>query len=147
MLHATLIELAGVGILLTGKSGSGKSDLALRLIENKGAVLVADDVVEVECAGGKIYGCAPTAIAGMLEVRGIGIVKYPYYKRAEVRLVIHLVDKSEDVERMPKVHTVTILGLEIKQIDLYAKENSAPDKVMAAARLFVDGFREIQKKC
>ena len=82
MLHATLVQLEQKGILLLGKSGAGKSDLALRLIENKGAVLVADDVVVLQTENGHLYGQAAENLRGMLEVRGIGIVPYPVLEKS-----------------------------------------------------------------
>lgn len=143
-LHATLIALNGKGVLLTGKSGSGKSDLALKLIADKGAMLVADDVVVVEKKYGKIYGKAPQNISGKMEIRGIGIVEYPYLDSAEIVLEISLVDDITKIERLPEKRTDCILGLEIEQIDLYAKENSAPEKVLAA---FERQMKERTKKC
>jgi serine kinase of HPr protein (carbohydrate metabolism regulator) len=144
LLHASLVEISGVGVLITGKSGSGKSDLALRLIENKQAKLVADDVVCVEKTNNQLWGKAPQNIAGMLEVRGVGIVEYPYLERANIQLSVRLVEQIEEIERMPKVNNDLILGLEIKQIALYAKENSAPDKIMAALRLMFGKTTERQ---
>lgn len=136
IIHATLVQLGGKGILLTGKSGSGKSDLALRLIENKAAKLVADDIVEIFEQNGKILGNAPKNMRGLLEVRGVGIVKYPCLKNAQIDMVVYLKDKPENVERMPIIAKDIILGLEINKIDLYAKENSAPEKIAAALRKF-----------
>ncbi len=138
LFHATALIVNDCGVLLMGKSGSGKSDLALRLIENHNAVLVADDAVVVEKTGQKLYARAAANIAGLLEVRGIGLVKYPYIEKTSVDLCVNLTDNAADVERLPEKRTGDILGLEIKQIDLYAKENSAPEKVMAAIRCFND---------
>jgi serine kinase of HPr protein (carbohydrate metabolism regulator) len=134
LLHATLVNLAGKGVLLEGKSGSGKSDLALRLIENKGAKLVADDAVTVEKRGSVLYGSAAADLRGMLEVRGVGIVTYPYMEETPIDLVVRLVDDAAKIERLPLAQKESILGLEIKQIDLYARENSAADKIVAALR-------------
>lgn len=136
IIHATLVQMDGKGILLTGKSGSGKSDLALRLIENRAAKLVADDMVEIFEQNGKIRGNAPKNLSGLLEVRGVGIVKYPCLEKAQIDMVVCLKDKPEDVERMPIIAKDIILGLEINKIDLYAKENSAPEKIAAALRKF-----------
>lgn len=133
-MHATAVAIGDYGVLLTGKSGSGKSDLALRLIETKNAVLVADDAVRVERKGQKLYARAAENVAGLLEVRGVGLVKYPYVAETPVDLCVNLTENAADVERLPEKRTGDILGLEIKQIDLYAKENSAPEKVMAAIR-------------
>ncbi|MBR1825238.1 MAG: HPr kinase/phosphatase C-terminal domain-containing protein [Alphaproteobacteria bacterium] len=142
LLHASLVAFDDYGVLLQGKSGYGKSDLALRLIENKGAVLVADDVVFMEKKEQKLSGKAPQNIAGKLEIRGVGIVDYPYKKEVEPVLNINLVNSADKVERMPKERTTCILGLEIPQIDLYAKENSAPDKVVAVLRCIKKQQRE-----
>ena len=133
-LHATLISWQGNGILLQGKSGSGKSDLALRLIENKNAVLVADDIVYLKTENDKVVGYAAANLSGLLEIRGVGIVKYPYLQSAEVNLCVNLVEEQAVLERMPEKRTDVILGLEIARIDLYAKESSAAEKVVAAVR-------------
>ena len=136
IIHATLVQVEKKGVLLTGKSASGKSDLALRLIENKKAKLVADDVVEVCVQNGKLSGCAPKSIAGLLEVRNIGVVRYPYLSSANVDIIVALKESQEDIQRMPLRQKELILGLEINKIDLYAKENSAPEKIVAALRWF-----------
>ena len=70
--HGTCIAIDGAGVLLRGPSGCGKSDLALRLIDG-GAVLVADDRVSLEARAGDLVASAPDALAGLLEVRGVGI--------------------------------------------------------------------------
>jgi len=134
--HATLIELNGKGILLQGKSQTGKSDLALRLINRYNAVLVADDIVIIENKNGILQGYAPNNLAGLLEIRGLGIVKYPYKIQTEILMSVHLVDSLKKITRMPKICKENILGLEIMQIDLYAKEDSAPDKILAAFLVF-----------
>ena len=134
LLHATAIMIDNCGVLLLGKSGSGKSDLALRLIENNKAVLIADDVVKVVRRGQKLYAEYVQNIAGLLEVRGVGLVRYPYIDCAEVKICVNLSDDITKIERLPEKQTGTILGLEIAQIDLYAKENSAPAKILAAVR-------------
>ncbi|MBR1600754.1 MAG: HPr kinase/phosphatase C-terminal domain-containing protein [Alphaproteobacteria bacterium] len=136
IIHATLISVGGKGVLLIGNSGFGKSDLALRLIESKKAKLVADDVVELWEQNGKVKGCAPQNLAGLLEVRGIGIVTYSYIEKTTVDVIVELKNSLDDIERMPLMQKEMIFGLEINKIDLYAKENSAPDKVVAALRLF-----------
>ena len=144
LMHATLVELDGYGVLLTGKSAVGKSDLALRLIENKKARLVADDVVELKKDRHSIFGRAPQNLRGLLEVRGVGVVCYPHVEEAKISLMIRLTNEATQVERMPKKQYESILGLEIPQIDLYAKENSAPDKIMVALKVLVK--QELQVK-
>ena len=136
IIHATLVSLQNKGVLLKGKSGCGKSDLALRLIESKDAVLVADDMVELNVGNNSLIGRAPQNLAGLLEVRGIGIVRYPYKKESAIDLIVDLQNTRENIERMPIMVKDIILGLEINKIDLYAEENSAPDKIVAALRKF-----------
>ena len=136
IVHATLIEINGKGVLIKGKSQSGKSDLALRLISRYGAFLVADDIVIVAEKDGRLIGSAPDNLAGLLEIRGLGVFKYPYKVQTDIFLVLRLVEERTQIERMPKICKESILGLEIVQIDMYAKEDSAPDKVMAALSMF-----------
>ena len=128
-IHATMLEINGKAVLIKGKSGCGKSDLALRLLADKNIRLVADDVVSLLVENNKVYGKAPQNLRGLLEVRGVGVVKMPYVEQATVDLVVNLVDNPEEIERMPKIAHENILGLEIERIDLYAKECSAPEKV------------------
>ena len=146
LIHGDLVEINGYGVLLTGKSGVGKSDLALRLIENKNAVLVADDMVQLEIRGDKIFGSAPENIKGLLEVRGIGILNLRYKSENKVDLIVNLREDISQIERMPKKQQQNILGVEIVQIDLYAKENSAPEKVMVALRLLATQKDKIEEK-
>jgi len=89
-IYGTCVALSGLGVLLRGPSGSGKSDLALRLIDG-GACLVADDQVELALdAAGRVMAQAPRALAGLLEVRGIGILRMETARTAPVALVVDL---------------------------------------------------------
>src|SRR5260221_4447713 len=97
-IHASCIETAGIGVLLRGPSGSGKSDLALRLID-AGARLVADDRTDLTVDGGRLVASAPATIAGKLEIRGIGIVTMANVARSPVGLAVDLV-ATVDVERL-----------------------------------------------
>lgn len=130
IIHASLVEYNGKGILIRGKTKSGKSDLAFQLIMNKGAHLVADDMVVLSAENDDLYGQAPDNLRGLLEVRGVGIGCFPYTERAKVNLIVDLVEDASHIERMPKDAQESIFGVEIEQIDLYAKENSAPDKIL-----------------
>lgn len=135
-LHATCIAHHGRGVLLTGRSGSGKSDLALRLID-RGAELVSDDYTEVEVIDAQLIARAPREIAGLIEVRGIGIV--PMKSRAEVRVTLHIV-LDADVPRMPEHATmISIAGIDIPSAALAGLEPSAPIKLeMLLARVLED---------
>lgn len=129
-IHATAVAVAGVGVLLRGGSGSGKSDLALRLID-RGAVLVSDDYSCVSAYAGTVLATAPDSIAGKMEVRGLGIVPMPHAASARVALVVAL---DEAVERLPLPDTTTVAGLALPLIRLNAFEASAPIKVEFALR-------------
>ena len=130
--HATAVAIGRKGILLRGKSGSGKSDLALRLIDG-GAKLIADDVVEIDREGRAIVLRSPGALAGKMEVRGVGIRAVPHAARARLALVVDLVGQGA-VERYPESRSVTILGIRVKCLKLWAFEASAPAKLRLAVR-------------
>jgi RNase adaptor protein for sRNA GlmZ degradation len=140
LVHATCVAIDGadgpLGVLLRGPPGAGKSDLALRLID-RGARLVADDQCELRCqdgaAGARLVARAPASIAGVLEVRGLGIMEVPSLAEAPVALVVDLVD-PEKVERLPEAATEEILGLELPRVALNAFEAAAPAKLHLALR-------------
>lgn len=131
-IHATCILVEETGVLLRGPSGSGKSDLALRLID-RGAVLVADDQVLLRREGDRLLAEAPDILAGLLEVRGVGILKFPYRAPAPVGLVIDLVAPAE-MERMPEPETVSLLDKSIPLYRFSAQEAAAPLKVRLAVQ-------------
>lgn len=134
LLHATAVAIDGQAVLLRGPSGCGKSDLALRLID-AGARLVADDQSELLRRGGALIVRAPATIAGLLEVRGLGIVRLDVLPEAPVRLVIDLVP-ADRVDRLPARRFETILGLALPLVELAAFEASAPAKLRLALRAF-----------
>jgi len=130
--HASCVAIGGRGVLLAGRSGAGKSDLALRLID-RGAALVSDDYTLVRNAGGRLIGSAPAAIAGRIEVRGIGIVPMGHLAEAPLALLVVL---DEAVERMPAepLERRAIAGGTLPVIALAGLESTAPIKVELALR-------------
>jgi HPr kinase/phosphorylase len=134
LLHATAVAIDGRAVLLRGASGSGKSDLALRLID-AGARLVADDQSELCRQGDRIIVRSPATIAGLIEVRGIGIMRLDALAEAPVALVVDLVP-SEEIERLPARHTETILGLGLPRITVAPFDASAAAKLRLALRAF-----------
>lgn len=132
LLHATTVALAGVGVAIEGPSGSGKSDLALRLIDG-GARLVADDQTRVERQGGQLVASPPPAIAGLLEVRGLGIVELPYEPAAVLRLLA-VATPAGEIERMPEPESRTLLGvaLPVLRLDPFAISTCAKLRLAVA---------------
>lgn len=133
-MHASFVLWRNKGILFRGKSGSGKSELALKFIENKNAVLVADDVVELKVRQNKLWGSSPQNIRGLLEIRNVGISRYEYAEEAVVSLLVNLLPAKENLERLPKNKTENILGVEIPAIDLYAEDTTILEKIIVKLR-------------
>ena len=132
-LHASCVVKDGRAILISGRSGSGKSDLALRLID-RGATLVSDDYTIVRRVGGKLLASAPPDIAGKLEVRGMGLLKFETASDAPVCLMI---DLNREVQRMPEVaERMSIAGMMVPVVVIASLEASAPVK----AELALDRF-------
>ena len=129
--HATCVEIGGTGVLLRGPSGSGKSDLALRLIDG-GAGLVADDRADLTLEEGRVVVTAPPEIAGLLEVRGQGVRRVARVERAVLGLVVDLVP-PERVERLPEDAQCQVLGVTLALVRLAPFEASAAAKVRLAA--------------
>jgi len=135
-IHATCVAWKGTGVLLLGRPGSGKSDLALRLIE-AGARLVADDRCNLTRKGRRLVATAPATIKGLIEVRGVGVLHAPAVRAAAVGLAVELVPRRR-VERMPEPATFESLGLAVPLLRLDPFEASAPIKV----RLAVGNLRQ-----
>ena len=129
-LHATTVAIDGLAVMIEGASGSGKSDLALRLID-RGAVLVSDDQTLVVRSGTTLLARAPTTIAGRIEVRGIGILAMPHVEDVPVALLVR-VDGA--VERMPERRARRIAGIDVRQFAVDPFHASAPIKVELALR-------------
>ena len=125
-IHSTSVVIDDNGVLILGDSGSGKSDLALRLIDN-GATLISDDISICRKNSNNIYLYCPPEIKGLLEVREIGIITVPFVERIKLRLVVNL--KSNNNERFPKDSTYRILGIKIPIINIEGKNSSAVAKI------------------
>jgi serine kinase of HPr protein (carbohydrate metabolism regulator) len=133
--HAGLIArfIGGnwLGVLIEGPSGCGKSDLALRTL-SAGFRLVSDDRTVVWASGGRLWGRAPAALSGLIEVRGQGISHEPAVDMARIVLVATCVAAGEAIERLPDPDYVTLEGVTLPRLKLDAREASAPAKLSRA---------------
>ena len=132
-IHASCIAIKRKGVLFIGASGAGKSDMALRLIEFCGAKLVADDRVDISVVKGQIKASCPNGIKGLLEVRGVGIVSYPYVLKTTVKMIVELTNKP--LERLPVAKFYNLNGIQLPLIRLNPFESSSCAKVLSALRL------------
>jgi serine kinase of HPr protein (carbohydrate metabolism regulator) len=134
--QASCVALGLQAVLIRGAPGSGKSDLALRLIDG-GARLVADDLVELRRSERRLVAAwpadAPRSLAGHMEVRGLGIVRVPHRASAGLALIVDLAP-GEPVERLPEPRSVTLLGLPVPLLVLDPFTASAVAKVRLAVR-------------
>lgn len=134
LIHATSLLIDGRAVLIAGASGTGKSDLALRLID-RGAQLISDDYTRLENRNGILFGSAVPSISGKIEVRGVGIVDIPNIGDGPVAL---LLDLDEVPERLPADPPVlrSLAGIAIPSLPFSALESSAPLKAELALRLY-----------
>ena len=141
LIHGTCLAIGGAGVLLLGQPGSGKSDLALRLIDGSGtglsgvarsARLVADDQVAVRRSGTRLLASAPAALAGKLEIRGLGIVDIDAAPEAELKLAVRL-SPADEIERLPDLARarMEILGATIPLVLIDPESASAPARIRA----------------
>jgi serine kinase of HPr protein (carbohydrate metabolism regulator) len=137
LVHGTCVALrqgrGWRGVLLRGPSGAGKSDVALRIIE-AGGRLVADDQAHLAKVGARLVATAPRTLSGLIEVRGLGIVKLgPGQLRAQasLALLVDLVPPAR-VERMPEPAQERILGIDLPRVALAPFEASIVAKLRLA---------------
>ncbi|HEX6375594.1 MAG TPA: HPr kinase/phosphatase C-terminal domain-containing protein [Allosphingosinicella sp.] len=132
VVHASCVAIKGRAVLLAGRPGAGKSDLALRLVD-RGALLVSDDYTELRRCDGRLLARAPATIAGKIEVRGVGVVELAAV--ADVPVCLYA-DLERTPERLPEAATIRLAGEEVPLIALAALEPSAPLKLEQALVCF-----------
>ena len=132
LLHASTVAIGGRAVLIEGPSGSGKSDLALRLLD-RGAALVADDQTLVLRTPAGLVARPPqhlpAGIEGRMEVRGIGIASFPHLAQAPVALLVRL---DPEPPRLPERRRRVVAGVEVRVIALDPRPASAAIKVELA---------------
>lgn len=162
-LHGVLMSVYGVGVLITGESGMGKSEIALELIK-RGHVLISDDRVDIKRIHNVIKGHSPELLEGMLEIRGIGIIDVAkmfgasaLLKVFNVNFIINLEKFNDKSDYMrvgnEDIQYKTILGLDIPTITLPVKEGRSMAVIVESAvtnyRLREEGFnsaKEFEKR-
>lgn len=131
ILHASCVAVEGHGLLILGPSGAGKSALAIRLIA-LGAELVSDDQTRVTASDGTLVASCPSPnIRGLVEARGIGLLRAPTVDRADLVLAVDLGQTESD--RLPPFRTVTILGCALSLV-LHPQNDHFPDALMLYLR-------------
>lgn len=128
-LHASTVALDGRAVMISGPSGSGKSDLALRLLD-RGFTLVSDDQTLVRKDNGRVLASAPPTIQGKLEIRGVGIVEMDTVSAVPVALFVEL---TSEIQRLPDdSRERLVLDVKLPLISVDAMTASAPSKVALA---------------
>ncbi len=143
-IHASCVALGTRGVLLLGKSGAGKSDLALRLIDD-GARLVADDRTILYVQKGRLRARAPDSIKGLMEIRGLGIVELPVRANVTISLVVRLgrEDRRLPAARLWRPPAPLAVRQAPPEIMMNGHAPSAPARIRAALAAFSRGlFRD-----
>ncbi len=141
--HGTFVRVGELGVLILGTPGSGKSSLALALIDGGGrgigkkdltTTLIADDQVRLwyDDATAQVFGRPPESIAGLMEIRGLGIVQVEHLPHCPVRLVVQL-KQEEKIVRLPDFPDtcIDILGQAIPVIEVSGRNTNAAARVRA----------------
>jgi HPr kinase/phosphorylase len=110
-IHACCVAIRGKGLLILGPSGAGKSALALQMIA-LGAQLVADDRCEIWAQQDRLYARAPAEIAGLIEARGIGILRLPFCEQIQVQVAVDISNSS--YERLPPTRSLQLMGVAVE---------------------------------
>lgn len=127
LLHGTCVEIQGKAVLVCGKPGTGKSSLALQLID-RGALLVADDQTFVRLEEGVLMASPPPNLKGLLEVRGIGICSFPYQGKSPLELCVDICEEREP-ERLPEPIFVEYHGVKVPSLRLVKNDPLGAIKV------------------
>ena len=113
ILHASCVAYQGRAVLILGRSGQGKSGLAMQLMAY-GADLVADDRTQVTVQDERLWATAAPELAGWIEARGVGLLRASITDTAEVVLVVDL--DTDETDRLPLAHTVSVSGITLPKL-------------------------------
>ncbi len=136
-LHATTLQVQGRGVMIMGRSGAGKTELALTLVERallrgEAASLVADDRTLLHVESGRLIASVPAALAGGVEIRGAGLFKVPFVESALLYLVVRLVDRDE-AERYPSGETWGFEGVSLPRLLLPVLSSNGDSNALSRA--------------
>jgi HPr kinase/phosphorylase len=123
LLHASCVAVAGRGLLILGPSGAGKSSLAIQMMA-LGADLVADDQVELTLSGGTLTAACPAPLQGLIEARGVGLLRAPYAGPVAVHLAADL--GASECPRLPEMHRLVLLDQPIELVKGPPRPHLAP---------------------
>ncbi len=134
--HCTVVSLNGIGVMLTGASGSGKTSLAFSLIESMRpregrGLLVADDQTILVPENGVLLATAPPTIKGKAEVYGLGVVTMPSCDEVQIRIVAQLLPAME-IERLPNSSEISFAGIDIPRIDVPSNDDARATRMILA---------------
>lgn len=131
LLHATCVALDGQAVLLAGTAGVGKTDVALRLMDH-GGQLVSDDQTALCVTGGVLLAAPPAPIAGLIELRHVGLLRMPFVTDIPVRLYVELVAQDAPLERLPPAAIISFLDCPVRRLKLPGYAASTPAKIRLA---------------
>lgn len=141
LLHASAVALDGAAIMLRGPSGSGKSTICLALIEHYGAQLIADDRLYADTDADTVMLRPHDGLAGLIEMRGLGVLRMAHLPTARLALVVELV-AADAVPRIAPMATTEIAGCAIALLRLHGHDPYTPLKIHRAAAALRDGLRD-----
>lgn len=146
IIHASAVALSAKSdakaVLLLGPSGSGKSTLAARLMDAYAAQLIGDDRIHLSVEAAKIMVAPHEKLAGLLELRGLGLLRMDYLASAPLALVVQLVEERSHVPRLPDGHYFTHQGIDVPKLTLHGADLATPLIISKAITALAHGFRD-----
>lgn len=140
-IHASAVAINGQAVMLCGPSGSGKSTLAMRLIDAHGARLIGDDRLLISAAQDTLCVSPHARLVGLIELRGLGLLRLPYESNVPLALVVQLVARAK-VPRLAEADRFRAHGLSVAQLRLHGHDVATPLTITQAIIALADGFRD-----